>query len=100
MRTTIDLPDGLYREAKTRAVKQGITLKELVVGLIQTGLRGEPTAEGSRPGPRRASPPVAIRKVPGQPPVPPLSNRQLSELLEEEELKGTGLPGRPGAGGR
>ena len=100
MRTTIDLPDGLYREAKTRAVKQGITLKELVVGLIQTGLRGGSAAELSQSGTRRASPPVAIRKVPGEPAVQPLTNRQLSELLEEEELKGLGRLGRSGQGTR
>ncbi len=95
MRTTIELPDGLYREAKTRAVQQGVTLKELVVGLIQTGLRGAPAAEASPPAMRRAAPPIAIRRVPGQPPVQPLSNRQLSALLEKEEFRVCGVPKRP-----
>jgi hypothetical protein len=95
MRTTIELPDGLYREAKTRAVQDGITLKELVVGLIQAGLRGVPAAEASRSAGRRMAPPIAIRKVPGQPPVQPLSNRQLLALLEEEETRAGETPDRP-----
>jgi len=94
MRTTIDLPDGLYREAKLMAVKQGTTLKELVVGLIRAGLSGVPVAEGSVPAVRRDPPPVAIRKVPGQAPTRPLSNRRLVSLLEEEELLSGVLPDR------
>ena len=87
MRTTIDLPDGLYREAKTRAVKEGITLKDLVVGLIQTGLRAAPDAGVAQPRPLRAAPPVAIRKVPGSSQSQPLSNRQLQALLDDEDLR-------------
>ena len=30
MRTTVDLPDELFRELKTIAVRRGITLKELL----------------------------------------------------------------------
>ena len=30
MRTTLDLPDTLFREVKTRAVQQGVTLKDLL----------------------------------------------------------------------
>lgn len=93
MRTTIDLPDGLYREAKLMAVKQGTTLKELVVGLIRAGLSGVPVAHGS-PVVRRDPPPVAIGKVPGQAPTQPLSNRRLVSLLEEEELLSGVLPDR------
>lgn len=91
MRTTIDLHDGLYREAKTRAVKQGTTLKELVVGLIQAGLRGTPAGGDSQAAMRRPAPPVAIRKIPGQPLVQAFSNRQVSVLLEEEEIKVGGV---------
>ena len=38
MRTTIDLPEDLFREAKTRAVQQGTTLKNLMTQFIQSGL--------------------------------------------------------------
>lgn len=87
MRTTIDLPDGLYREAKTRAVKEGITLKDLVVGLIQVGLRAEPTMADARQRSRRTAPPMAIRRTPGSPLVNPLSNRQLQALIDDEDRR-------------
>jgi hypothetical protein len=35
MKTTIDLPDVLFREAKIHAAEQGITLKEIVVNAVQ-----------------------------------------------------------------
>lgn len=94
MRTTIDLPDGLYREAKMMAVKQGTTLREVVVGLIQAGLHGGAVGKGGQAAIRRDGPPVAIRKVPGDAPTPPWTNRQLAALLEEEELKSCRMPSR------
>ena len=38
MKTTLDLPDELMREAKLRAVAQGRTLKDLVADCIRQGL--------------------------------------------------------------
>ena len=87
MRITIDLPDGLYREAKTRAEKEGITLKDLVVGLIQVGLRAKPTMADARQTLRRTSPPVAIRRTPGSPLANPLSSRQLQALIDDEDRR-------------
>jgi len=43
MKTTLDLPDHLVRQAKQRALQQGRTLKELVADYIRQGLRGGPT---------------------------------------------------------
>lgn len=40
MRTTIDLPDPLLREVITRAVQQGLKLKDLVANYIEVGLHG------------------------------------------------------------
>ena len=37
MRTTLDLPDPLFREVKIRAVQQGVTLKDLLAQYIQAG---------------------------------------------------------------
>lgn len=95
MRTTIDLPDEVYREAKIMAVKRGTTLKDLVVGLIQSGLREAPAARGAQTAMGRSAPPIAIRKVAGQAPTQALSNRQLLSLLEEEELASS-RSSRPG----
>ena len=38
MRTSIDIPDDLFRHLKTRAALEGTTLRELVLGLIARGL--------------------------------------------------------------
>ena len=45
MKTTIDIPDALYRQAKVRAAQQGITLREMVVkALDETLLQRSGTA--------------------------------------------------------
>lgn len=38
MKTTIDLPESLVREAKLRAVMQGRSLKDLIADYIRQGL--------------------------------------------------------------
>ena len=40
MKTTLDLPDQLLRQAKQRALLQGCTLKQLVADYIRQGLQG------------------------------------------------------------
>jgi hypothetical protein len=86
MRTTIDLPEDLFREAKTRAVQQGTTLKNLMTGFIRSGLKGQLAATSSGPR-RRDPPPVAIRRLDDPPEVPARSNRELHALLEEEDVR-------------
>ncbi len=53
MKTTLDLPDELVREAKLRAVMQGRTLKDLVADFMRQGLghpaeAGQAAAQGSK----------------------------------------------------
>jgi len=86
MRTTIDLPDDLFREAKTRAIQQGTTLKNLMIQYLRSGLRAQTPGSPSAPV-HRNPPPVAIQRVPGQPPTPARTNRQLNALLEEDEVR-------------
>lgn len=38
MKTTIDLPDSLYRRARVRAAEQGTTLRALVVQALERNL--------------------------------------------------------------
>jgi hypothetical protein len=83
MRTTIDLPEDLFREAKTRAVQQGTTLKNLMIQFVLSGLSAQKT--GAAPMARRMPPPVAIRRIPGQAPRPALSSRELHAILEAED---------------
>lgn len=86
MRTTIDLPDPLFREVKTRAVEQGMKLKDLVANYIEAGLRGK-SNPAENPIPRSRGPiPIAIARVPGSALTPALSNAQLQAILDEEDL--------------
>ena len=87
MRTTIDLPENLYRTLKARAGMSGITLRQLVQQLIEQGLRSprsEPTVG------RHAPPPVII--PPRGVPIPAVSREQIRRMEEEEdEAKYAGL---------
>ncbi|MGD1105043.1 MAG: hypothetical protein ABSA59_23600 [Terriglobia bacterium] len=87
MRTTIDLPESLYRTLKARAGLSGITLRQLVQQLIEQGLRS-PRAESGEG--RRVPPPVII--PPRGVPIPALSREQIRRTEEEEdEAKYAGL---------
>jgi hypothetical protein len=50
MRTTLDLPDELFRRLKARAALMGTTVKELVTSYVASGLQ-----QSSRPAARRRS---------------------------------------------
>jgi hypothetical protein len=60
MRTTIDIPDPLYRELKGKAAKEGRSVKELVLRAVQIELRVVSPKRGKR---RKA--PVIPSKNPG-----------------------------------
>lgn len=86
MRTTIDLPDELYRTLKARAAISGVTLRELIQGLIERGLSEAPTRTATE---ERPDPPVVI----------PSAGRTISftpedihRLEEEEDLERHGRP--------
>ena len=54
MRTTLDLPDPLLRQLKSRAALEGTTLKQLVLETIERGLDvppGSPTKARERSAP-------------------------------------------------
>ena len=81
MRTTVDIPDGLYRTLKARAGLSGVTLRQLVLRLIEQGL-GSSTAQ-SGAGKRRDPPPVII--APRGVPIPALSHNKLRGMEEAED---------------
>lgn len=81
MRTTIELPDDLYRTLKARAGLSGVTLRQLVQRLIEQGLhssKGEVVCTK-----RRDSPPVIV--PPRGVPIPALSRAELARMEEEED---------------
>jgi hypothetical protein len=46
MRTTLDLPDELFRQVKARAAMNGETLKELLMRYVESGLKQPDPAPG------------------------------------------------------
>ena len=80
MRTTLDLPDNLYRTLKARAGMRGMTLRQLVQQLIEQGLRS-PRCEPTNV--RHAPPPVII--APRGVPIPALSREQIRKIEEDED---------------
>lgn len=45
MKTTLNLPDGLMREIKLRAVQENRTMQDLIAELLQRALREPPPTE-------------------------------------------------------
>lgn len=83
MRTTLDLPDPLFRELKAESALRGLKLKELVTELLQSGLSRQKAGAASRP---RSALPV-IRQATGTI-HPSLSNREIEDLLATEDSHG------------
>jgi hypothetical protein len=57
MRTTLDLPEALFRALKARAAMDGTTLKDLVERLVRAGLAAADRGGAPRT-PSRLPPPV------------------------------------------
>ena len=83
MRTTLDLPDPLFRELKARAARQGVKMKELLAAFIEEGLR---TGKGARAqaSPARSPLPIARRATGAA--IPGLDNSQIAEILDTEDV--------------
>jgi len=62
MRTTVDIPDPIYREIKARAAKEGRTVKELILQSVAINLRSEAPAAKVQ---RKRKFPVLHSKHPG-----------------------------------
>ncbi len=78
MRTTLELPDPLFKHLKARAALEGSSLRDLVVRLVERGLQAPEVAQ---PAPA-ALPSISLGSpmllVAGK-----LSNASLSALLDE-----------------
>jgi hypothetical protein len=62
MRTTVDIPDPIYREIKICAATEGTTIKEIILeGVTERLRRGQPTSGRER----RAKFPAIRSKNPG-----------------------------------
>jgi hypothetical protein len=77
VRTTIELPTSLFRDAKAATAARGTTLKEFITEAVQRALASpEKSLRMERPPVPRGKGPVRSR-----------SNREIAELLDAEDLR-------------
>lgn len=86
MRTTIDLPDELFRRVKATAALRGMKLKDFLAALIGPGLESS-TGEPGDSVPRKRTPLPVFPKASGRGKIPALTNAQIEEILLSEDLK-------------
>lgn len=101
MRTTIDLPDDLYRRVKARAALRGMKLKEYVAAALReslfersaTELR-ETTAEYAAPSSRLAEDCV-LPLIAGETTeaMRSISEQEIERILESDDAHGAPPPG-------
>ena len=60
MRTTVDIPDALYRQLKGKAANEGRTVKELILRGVEVELKGS-----QKRRPKFVSSPLIRSKHPG-----------------------------------
>jgi hypothetical protein len=72
MRTTVDIPDPIYRKLKSRAAEQGCSVKTLILRSVDKELRGGVRRRG------RVRPPLVHSKQPG---ILELTNEQIYEII-------------------
>jgi hypothetical protein len=78
MRTTVDIPDALYRELKGKAAKEGRSVKELILRGVEGELR--PAVKSSREKPKkRMRIPILKSKEPG---TLDLDNERIFDLID------------------
>ncbi|MGH9326233.1 MAG: hypothetical protein ACRD2B_06035 [Terriglobia bacterium] len=81
MRTTIDLPEDLYRTLKARAGLTGVSLSTLVGRLVEQGLRSSSGEGGIR---KQSGPPPVIIPASGKP-IPAIPRANIRRMEEEED---------------
>ena len=79
MRTTLDLPDELFRQVKAKAALEGTKLKQLLARYVESGLR-----QAGQPSRRRSRLPIIKRR--GKLAIPNLTAQRQSKLEQEEDL--------------
>ena len=63
MRTTIDLPDSVYRKGEKVARTQGVTIEEFIIRTFERELKNEPETTPSHS--KRVTLPLVPSKEPG-----------------------------------
>jgi hypothetical protein len=80
VRTTLDLPDPVFRDLKTKAAREGVTMKQLLTSFVEKGLyeTGGPAKETVRSPLPKFREPTGVTN-------PALTNAQIEDLLLEED---------------
>jgi hypothetical protein len=89
MRTTLDIPDSLFKKVKTRAVEQGVTMKDLLAHYIEAGLN-HASLSVTQEASQKKNPypfPIIWKHHPGDPITPQRTNAELFAILEKEEIE-------------
>ena len=73
MRTTVDIPDSLYRSLKSRAAEEGRSVKELILRGVEVALQSGHKQRG-----RRVTLPIVKSKEPG---TVALDNAKIFEII-------------------
>jgi len=73
MRTTVDIPDSLYRELKSKAAREKRSVKELILRGVEVELRAR-----RKKGARRVTLPLVASKAPG---TLDIDNAQIYEFI-------------------
>jgi len=74
MKTTIEIPDELFREAKARAAMDGIKLKDLITDALRSKLHAGPTPKRHR---------VKFPIIEGDPNAPPITDEMVKAAIED-----------------
>jgi hypothetical protein len=86
MRTTIELPDELFRQAKIRAIHEGVPLKELFTRYVESGLERSAERTSQATSKRiRSELPIA-RPATGSI-IPYRTNAELDAILTREDVE-------------
>jgi hypothetical protein len=72
MRTTVDIPDALYRALKKKAAHEGHSVKELLLRGVEQELRAKPKSS------RKRRPPIVDSDRPG---TLKLDNAKIFEII-------------------
>lgn len=75
MKTTVEIPDDLFRKAKARAALEGIPLRDLVVHGLQLAMNEPPAGEAKR---RRVQFPLISARREAE----PLTDEMVAAALE------------------
>jgi len=76
MRTTVDIPDPLYRELKSKAAIEGRSVKELILRGVEVELR--PSKPGRKKQKKQVRIPILKSKEPG---TLDLDNERIFDLI-------------------